>query len=98
LSLRVVFSPDAQANLNELEEYIAQVSSSSVTAERYLLRLLKTCRSLGSSPYRGTGRDDLGMGLRTTGFERRVTILFVVQEEQVLILGVFYAGRKFEPT
>ena len=35
-------------------------------------------------------------GLRVTGFERRVTIAFVVTADAVLIEGIFYGGRDFE--
>jgi toxin ParE1/3/4 len=35
-------------------------------------------------------------GLRTTGFERRVTIAFVVSAEAVLIEGIFYGEQDFE--
>ena len=31
-----------------------------------------------------------------TGFERRVTIAFIVTAEAVLIEGIFYGGRDFE--
>ena len=43
-------------------------------------------------------RDDLRPGLRTVGFRRRATILFEVdhQVRQVVIHGVYYAGRSFE--
>jgi hypothetical protein len=37
-------------------------------------------------------RDDLLSGLRVTGFERRVTIAFIVTAEAVLIEGIFYGG------
>ena len=45
---------------------------------------------------RGTQRDDLLPGLRVTGFERRVTIAFIVSEAAVLIEGIFYGGRDIE--
>jgi hypothetical protein len=35
-------------------------------------------------------------GLRTVGFERRVTIAFVVTADTVLIEGIFYGGQDFE--
>jgi toxin ParE1/3/4 len=41
--------------------------------------------------------DDLAPGLRVTGFERRVTILFTVTVEEVVILRVFYGGVDWEP-
>ena len=47
-------------------------------------------------PLRGQVRDDLLDGLRTIGFERRVTIAFVVNDDAVLIEGVFYGGQDFE--
>ena len=35
-------------------------------------------------------------GLRTIGFERRVTIAFMVTPDAVLIEGVFYGWQDFE--
>jgi len=34
--------------------------------------------------------------LRTLGFRRRVTIAYVVEPAQVLVLGVYYGGQDFE--
>jgi toxin ParE1/3/4 len=45
---------------------------------------------------RGRKRDDLLPGLRTIGFERSVTIAFVIDGDLVSIEGVFYGGRDFE--
>jgi toxin ParE1/3/4 len=45
---------------------------------------------------RGTRRDDLGRGLRTIGFERRVTIAFRVVRTRVEIVTIAYGGRDFE--
>jgi toxin ParE1/3/4 len=53
------------------------------------------CNGLSTFPLRGTQRDDL-LRLRVTGFERRVTIAFVVTADAVLIEGIFYGGRDFE--
>ncbi|MEQ1937528.1 type II toxin-antitoxin system RelE/ParE family toxin [Mesorhizobium sp. CN5-321] len=46
-------------------------------------------------PRRGTKHDDILPGLRTIGFDRRVTIAFLVLEESVLIEGIFYGGQEF---
>jgi toxin ParE1/3/4 len=35
-------------------------------------------------------------GLRVTGFERRVTIAFIVTADAVLVEGIFDGGRDFE--
>ncbi len=52
--------------------------------------------SLATAPERGTRRDDLFPGLRTVGFERRVTIAFRVLDQQVEIVTIAYGGRNFE--
>lgn len=36
-------------------------------------------------------------GLRIVGYRRAVSIAFAVESEQVLILGIFYAGRNITP-
>jgi toxin ParE1/3/4 len=61
-------------------------------------RIVAFCEGLTTFPLRGTHRDDLLPGLRVTGFERRVTIAFVVTDAAVLIEGLFYGGRDFETT
>jgi len=52
--------------------------------------------ALATFPERGTIRDDLAPGLRTMGFERRVTIAFRVLDQVVEIVAIAYAGRDFE--
>jgi plasmid stabilization system protein ParE len=88
----VAFSEEAQAQLHELEEYLSERFYPG-DAEKYVQRLVDACASLAAAPYRGTRREDLGEGIRSTGFERRATIYFRVLERQVVILGIFYGGR-----
>ncbi|MCP3475500.1 type II toxin-antitoxin system RelE/ParE family toxin [Bradyrhizobium sp. CCGUVB1N3] len=56
----------------------------------------EACMALTTFPKRGTRRDDILPGLRTIGFERRVTIAFRVLKTQVEIVTIGYAGRNFE--
>jgi toxin ParE1/3/4 len=91
----VAFSAEAELQLQELESYLAE-RFYPTNAERYIHRLLDACRALATAPFQGTTRDDLASGIRTTGFERRVTIYFKVVEMRVVILGIFYGGRNFE--
>lgn len=65
-------------------------------ADGYVGRIVDFCNGLSTFPLRGTQRDDLLPGLRVTGFERRVTIAFIVTADAVLIEGIFYGGRDFE--
>jgi len=92
---RIVFSPEAQGDLRQLSLYIAE-RSSDARAIAYLDRIEAACLGLRDFPERGTRRDDLWPGLRTVGFERRVTIAFTVAAETVTILRILYGGRNLE--
>ena len=93
--MRVIFTPLAERHIDSLHEYIA-VHTSEECADGYVGRIVDFCNGLSTFPLRGTQRDDLLSGLRVTGFERRVTIAFIVTAEAVLIEGIFYGGRDFE--
>ena len=92
---KVVFRPQAEADLIALYEYIAHQSSISI-AGNYLDRIEKACMGLATFPERGRRRDDILPGLRTIGFERRVTIAFRVLKTRVEIVTIAYGGRDFE--
>jgi toxin ParE1/3/4 len=88
----VVFSPEAQADLIGLYDYIAE-SSGSARAIAYIGRIEAYCRGFELVGERGTRRDDIRPGLRIVGFERRVTIAFHVDGTRVVINRIFYGGR-----
>ena len=95
MTRRVVFSPEAQGDLRQLSLYIAE-QSNTARAVAYLDRIEARCLGLADFPERGTRRDDLWPGLRTMGFERRVTIAFTVAADAVTILRILYGGRDLE--
>jgi toxin ParE1/3/4 len=95
--VEVIFTPLAERHLDSLHQYITGHASEE-RADKYVGRIVAFCKSLTTFPMRGTPRDDLLPGLRVTGFERRVTIAFVVTDAAVLIEGIFYGGRDFEAT
>jgi toxin ParE1/3/4 len=92
---RVVFSPRAQRQLQGLFAFLAP-RAGSVRARAYVRRVIAACRRLDHFPERGTRRDEIMPGLRTLGFERRVTIAFTIEGNSVIILGVFYGGQDYE--
>lgn len=95
MATRVVFRPQAEADLFGLYRYIAEASGLR-TAGNYVDRIEIACMSLATFPSRGTKRDDLAPGLRTIAFERRVTIVYRVLKTRVEIVTVAYGGRDFE--
>jgi toxin ParE1/3/4 len=95
VALKVYFRPTAEADLFALYDYIAG-KAGVVTAGNYIERIEAACLALSNFPKRGTRRDDIVPGLRTIGFERRVTIAFRVMKTRVEIITVAYGGRDFE--
>jgi toxin ParE1/3/4 len=93
--VRVIFTPRAERQIDRLHEYITDKASES-RANGYINRIVAFCNGLATFPVRGRPRDDLLGGLRTIGFERCITIAFVVTADAVLIEGIFYGGRDFE--
>ncbi|QKD00285.1 type II toxin-antitoxin system RelE/ParE family toxin [Mesorhizobium loti] len=91
----VVLSPEALADLRWIYDTIASAAGNA-TAMRYIERIEVHCQGLDHASERGTRRDDLRPGLRVIGFERRVTVTFTVQSDQVVILRVFYGGANWE--
>jgi toxin ParE1/3/4 len=92
---KVSFRPLAENDLFELYDYIAKNDGRAV-AGGYIDRIERACLALQTFPERGARRDDVRPGLRTMGFERRVTIVFEVGPAEVVIVRIFYGGQDFE--
>lgn len=78
-----------------LYAYIAERAGYRIAGD-YIDRIEDACMALATFPKRGKRRDDILRGLRTIGFERRVTIAFRVLKTQLEIVTIAYAGRNFE--
>jgi toxin ParE1/3/4 len=90
---KVVFTPAAEREVDRLHTWISDRAGESV-ADAFILRIVAYCQ--GFSTFSERGRDDLLPGLRTIGFERRVTIAFIIDRDVVSIEGGFYRGRDIE--
>ena len=97
MTLGLVFSPEAERQLVEIQAYVADHSSVD-RAHQYVERILVQCERLTDFPLLGSARDDIRPGLRTLGFERRAVIAFVPDEQRVAIVGIYYGGRQWEPS
>lgn len=64
------------------------------TARAYVLRIRAHCDALNNFPHRGMSRDDLGKGIRTLSFERRIAILYRVGRRQVTIARILSVARE----
>jgi toxin ParE1/3/4 len=93
-SHRVVYTPEAEAQLIDLYRYIASAASPN-TSRRFTDAIMEQCEKLSTFPNRGTARDDIRSGLRTLPF-RRVVIAYAVDASDVTIVGIFYGGQDYE--
>lgn len=92
MARRVVYSPEAQQDLSQLYNYIAEQAGPE-RARAYTARIEVHCRGLAEFPARGTRRDNLRPGLRTIGFARRVTVAFHATADAVTVDRILYGGR-----
>jgi plasmid stabilization system protein ParE len=95
VNYRVVFTPEAEQQLLALYRHIAQAASPAVAA-RYTDAVVRCCETLAIFPQRGTPRDDVRPGLRTTHYKGRTVLAYTVVGDQVAVLGVFYGGQDHE--
>jgi len=82
--VRVVFTPLAERQVDKLHDDITKRASEE-RADGYVGRIIDYCTGFSTFSERGRRRDDIIPGLRVTGFERRVTIAYLVTAEAVLI-------------
>jgi toxin ParE1/3/4 len=91
---RVRLMPAAIADIQDLYVYIRDQASVDV-ARGYIDRILAFIDGFETFPERGIQHNEIGPGLRMVGFERRVTVAFVIDGDEVVVLNVLYAGRQF---
>ncbi|MCM2443432.1 type II toxin-antitoxin system RelE/ParE family toxin [Agrobacterium vitis] len=87
-------SLEAQTDLVEIHESITTRSGSAVTADRYIERIDGFLSSFDVFPERGTVRNEIRPGLRIVGFELSVSVAFVVEDDDVVILRILAGGRE----
>jgi len=88
----VIYSPEANDDLIELYDYIADRGAPNA-ALAYVARLDARCAGLTDFPEQGLRRDDIQPGLRLVGFERRTMIAFHITADAVVIDRIFHGGR-----
>ena len=92
---RVVFTPEAMAQVEALYAYVAQAAGPDV-ASRYTNAIVTYCEGLHTFPLRGMRRDDIRPGLRITNYKKRVVIAFAVEDDVVSVIGGYYGGQDYE--
>jgi len=71
-------------------------NATAAIALNYTNSVVEYCEALATFPLRGTPRDDVRPGLRTTAYKRRTEIAYTVDDGRVSIIDVFHGGRDYE--
>ncbi|EOS92901.1 type II toxin-antitoxin system RelE/ParE family toxin [Erwinia tracheiphila] len=95
MAYTVIFSPAAERQITDLHDYIA-VHGSQMIADRFISELLDYLDGFIIFPERGNRRDDIRPGLRITHFRHRTVIAFAVDDEQILIAGIYHGGQSYD--
>ena len=94
--LPVVLNESALLDLQNIASYIFNQGGSERTALNFTDRIKARCHRIGDVPRGGRMRDDLIPGLRIVPFERSAVIAYVVEQDMIRIINIFYGGRDFE--
>ena len=96
---RINVTPEAERQLNEIDDWITSAASAD-TARRFVTAVLDHIDAIGDFPLAGRARDDVRPGMRTSTFRKRTLVAYVVDESSVErvvhILGVFHGGQDWE--
>ena len=92
---KVVLTAQTIDDLQAIHSYI-ELQAGSKIADGYIERLKSFIRGFDLASERGIQRSDIFAGLRIVGFEKRVTIGFVVDQSTVQVLRIFWSGRDWE--
>lgn len=92
----VRLSAEAETDFAEIYRFVRRKSASATIARNYVRRIRAFVAELELFPERGTVRANVREDLRIVGFERRVSVAFVVEEGEVIVLRVLYAGQDFK--
>ncbi|MCY0092998.1 type II toxin-antitoxin system RelE/ParE family toxin [Hoeflea ulvae] len=91
----VVFAPEARADVLALYDWISAKAGSGIAID-YIERIERFCNGLDLASERGHSRYDIRSGLRVVGFEKRITIAFIISDHKVTIMRLFYGGQNWE--
>jgi len=97
MSYRVIFTPEAEAQLVSLYHYIAEKASPDIAA-RYAEAIVSHCEKLCTFPSRGTIRDDVRPGLHVTNYKKPAVIAFTVTPSWFQSSACSTAARTTKPS
>ena len=96
---RTNLTPEAERQLNEIDDWIAKNATSDI-ARHFVSAILDHIDGILVFPLAGRPRDDVRPGMRTTTFKKRTLVAYEVDESSgevvVNVVGVFHGGQDWK--
>ncbi|WP_313601952.1 type II toxin-antitoxin system RelE/ParE family toxin [Rhizobium sp.] len=92
MSYRIIYTPETEAELDTIYDHIAAAAGTRIAGD-FVDGIITFIEGLQTFPARGTIRESSIPNLRIIGYRHSVSIAFVVQGNEVVILGVFRRGQ-----
>ncbi len=96
---RINYTPEAEQQLNELDDWVTRTASGEI-ARRCVSAILDHIDGILVFPLAGRARDDVRPGMRTSTYQRRTLVAYEVDESSgepvVNVLGIFHGGQDWE--
>ena len=94
---RIRLRPEAEADLRLLYEGLIERGAPPSTARGFVNRIIGHLNGFELFPKRGSLRNEIRQGLRIVGFERRVSIAFLVDDDanEVVVFRILYGGQDY---
>lgn len=94
-SFEVKFSGEALNDIESLYNYIADELLNANAAFGIMRKILETCAKLDIFPERGVKRQFLGENYRILPIDRQFTIIYSINDTNVIVKRIFYGKRDF---
>ncbi len=92
--MRIEWTVSAEADLDELFDYIAR--DSAVYAERFVDRVLESVAKLADQPKMGRAVPETDSDVRELIFRKSYRIIYLLHDDCVQVLAIIHAGRDLE--
>lgn len=93
--MNLIFTNDAELDLNEIYDYIKLSSFSTKIAQDNLNKIIESTMNLTIFPLIGRTFEYDGLEARIISTHKQFTIIYLSNEDNVEILRVFYKGRDY---
>lgn len=93
--MKLIFTNDAELDLNEIYDYIKLSSFSTKIAQDNLNKIIEATINLATFPFMGRTFEYDDLEVRIISINKQFTIIYLPSENNVEILRVFYKGRDY---